>query len=941
MAVVYEAEDTSCGRRVAIKVVRPDVASRVAFSADMMRREARALVALHRETEHVVEVITAGVTDDAQHLPYYVMERLEGFTLRAVLDKKRSEKVHLAVDEAIGLVIDLATALDHAHRRSITHLDVKPENVFVHRQRHGSPILKLLDFGISAMLGDTPHRFRGTLRYAAPEQLRGERVSAATDLYALGLVLFESLTLRRPFEGVDDSNDPEALVLAQCEAVPRSVEELRAEVPPALAALVTQCLEKDPAMRPASAAAVVGRLREMQNERGETGAKPYLTGLMLVDAPGSEDPVAADTALDDAGQTGRDGAGAGAGAPDTLQALGGPSAQSEVFVTARVHPSEGTDAPVVSGSSARRSSRLALVRAAIAPRAAAHWRRALVALAALAALGGFGAMWNARGRAHPSSSAPTATSGAETAAPARRAITDHPPPKTSSPEAAAAYAAALQDLRDGLVAVAWDDLLRATTLDPSFAAAHLAIVLRMSLGVSEREQEAFAAASQNRGSLDERGLVLLHAAEALRNDPPDFVGLVAGLRAAEQRFPDDAEILLYLGGALQQSGETEQARETVERALRIDPEFAGAAWLLAATYLKTDLDRAAQAADRCLAISPAAASCLRQRSTVHAERGQCVEFEADSRRMTVVEPTGCGSYISLAEALAARGAPLESVRAARDKAAALKMVVDPVEGKLIQVRTDLDLSALAGDLASTLVAARTLDALAARDTTEGGHWLSVMRQIEVLEEEGDSAKALAVAEAFERRVPGWTANDAGGVRLYLLYARHHAGRLGDGEFRRQRAALEGEASRPGLRSEYKVRNLTPPLAPVVAIEFYSRYAETADEVSDALSRLEDVPSVFVPAEIQAFMGRVYLLAGRMDEAIPLLRRATAACTILLDVVGFMHAHLWLGQALEAKGDKAGACGAYAVILDRWKKAKPRSVTLERAAERARALGCPT
>jgi serine/threonine protein kinase len=340
MAVVYEAEDTSCGRRVAIKVVRPDVATRGAFDAERMRREARQLVSLQRKTDHVVEVITAGVTDDSHRLPYYVMELLEGHTLRTVFDRKRAEGAPLGLDEGLGIVIDLAMALDQAHRLDITHLDVKPENAFVHRQRSGTLILKLLDFGISAKLGETLGGFRGTYRYAAPEQIRGTRVSAATDLYALGLVLFEALALRRPFEPDGISLDREGWARAQCEAAAPPLAEVRSGVPPELERLVAQCLEKRPENRPPSAAFVIGRLREIRGRLGGGAAnKPYLLTLTTGTSLRFEEVISG-TALADHVRAGR--------------LPGSPvGAHSEVFVTAPVvppaappRPSSASEAPV-------------------------------------------------------------------------------------------------------------------------------------------------------------------------------------------------------------------------------------------------------------------------------------------------------------------------------------------------------------------------------------------------------------------------------------------------------------------------------------------------------------------------------------------------------------------------------------------------------------------
>jgi serine/threonine protein kinase len=286
-AVVYQAEDTTCGRQVVVKVVRPDVARRGSFTAAEMQREARLLVSLQAETEHVVEVITAGVTDDANRLPYYVMEQLIGQTLRVTLDRRLATGIPISIEEVMSMWMDLAIALDHAHKKRITHLDVKPDNAFVHQKRDGQLVMKLLDFGISTMLNGTLGSFRGTYRYAAPEQIRGERVGAATDLYALGLVMYEALAGRRPFEGPGVRLPAEEIARAHCEEPPAELQPLRPDAPAPLVNMIMACLAKRPEERPPSAAYLVGSLREMRRRAlpGPLSTRSYLETLVGKAAP--------------------------------------------------------------------------------------------------------------------------------------------------------------------------------------------------------------------------------------------------------------------------------------------------------------------------------------------------------------------------------------------------------------------------------------------------------------------------------------------------------------------------------------------------------------------------------------------------------------------------------------------------------------------------------
>jgi len=557
---------------------------------------------------------------------------------------------------------------------------------------------------------------------------------------------------------------------------------------------------------------------------------------------------------------------------------------------------------------------------------------AVISVVAVAlALGTVGLFWRAGTQSKEVHGAlPSAgTSDARTRG---RAITDHPPPRTKSPEAAAAYASALQDARDGSLAMASDELLRASKLDPTFAAASLRIVLLTRGGDLTEAREAFAAASRSRGSLDERDLLLLHAAEAQTGDPVDWSELAARLEATLDRFPDDAETLWHLGCAQEKVHDIAAARASEDRALMVDPQFAGALWAIGRMYMDVEeYDQGLPVLERCLEVSPSAASCLRVRSVIHRERGQCADFEADARRMTVVEPRGVKAYEYLASAIATRGAPLESVHAALDKAVSLQAEIDSAQAAVDRKTNELLLGALTGDIPSAASAARELDRLATDRTTESEHASSALALIDIFEEQGQPAKALAVAEDFERKLPAWTADAPLVIRSYLLYARHHAG-LADDSFKRMREALLRET----------LRGVAPLDAPTLTFRLYSLWAKTPDEVADALTFVGALPPGLSEPEALASVGKMYFLAGQPDEAIPPLRRAAASCELLSRYVPLFHdqrVHVLLGEALEAKGEKEGACEAYRVVLDLWKDAKGRSITLEKAKERSRALRC--
>jgi serine/threonine protein kinase len=257
MGTVYDVEDTSIGKRYVLKTLHPKLGAR----EDLARRvqnEARTLARLNHP--NIVDVITAGVTSDDLHLPYYVMERLNGQSLRVVLEKKGQ----LELSHAYHIGIDLLDALDHAHDKGLIHRDVKPDNIFLHRTTAGVTVTKLLDFGIVSVLDsgtrETAGRFLGTLRYAAPEQLRGEKPTPKMDVYAAALVIYEIVAGRGPF---DDEGDASRIGSAHMNKAPPRVSQFVA-VPRELESLLMAALAKDPASRPRDAFSFAASLRNLK-----------------------------------------------------------------------------------------------------------------------------------------------------------------------------------------------------------------------------------------------------------------------------------------------------------------------------------------------------------------------------------------------------------------------------------------------------------------------------------------------------------------------------------------------------------------------------------------------------------------------------------------------------------------------------------------------------
>jgi serine/threonine-protein kinase len=287
MGSLYEVEDTTVGRHYVLKTLHPELIDREDIAA-RMQQEARALGRLSHP--NIVEVITAGVTGDALKMPFYVMERLVGHNLRTVIDARKAHG-GVGFSNAFRICIDVLDALQHAHANGMVHRDVKPENIFLHRGASGATVTKLLDFGIVRMLNRqaslTRGKFIGTLRYSSPEQITGQReIGPASDVYSMGLVLYELLAGRGPF---DDAGDAFKVGAAHAGQIPPPPSRFHV-TPPAVEKLILQALEKQPEMRPSSAGAFAqglrGALHALQSTPSEATQVELLTAHHPIEVGG-------------------------------------------------------------------------------------------------------------------------------------------------------------------------------------------------------------------------------------------------------------------------------------------------------------------------------------------------------------------------------------------------------------------------------------------------------------------------------------------------------------------------------------------------------------------------------------------------------------------------------------------------------------------------------
>jgi serine/threonine-protein kinase len=252
MAEVWEAQDDILGRRVAVKVLHSHLADDSSFLA-RFRREAIAAARLAHP--NVVATYDTGVDDG---VAWIVMERVDGSTLRQVL----SASGPLSPERAVRLAVQVADALDYAHRAGVIHRDVKPANILV---AEGDRV-KVADFGIAKAAieaaedasgasfdaGDLTQSgaIVGTAKYLSPEQVNGEPVDGRSDVYALGVVLYEMLSGKVPFTGETDV----AVAVQHATATPLPLREVRPDVPAPLEAVVVRAMAKAPGERYQSAA---------------------------------------------------------------------------------------------------------------------------------------------------------------------------------------------------------------------------------------------------------------------------------------------------------------------------------------------------------------------------------------------------------------------------------------------------------------------------------------------------------------------------------------------------------------------------------------------------------------------------------------------------------------------------------------------------------------
>ncbi len=604
MGEVYEAEDTVLGERVALKTLRPELARR----EDSVRRFTREIQLARRVTHRNVCRIYDLFRHDPERdggpqreLLFLSMELLEGETLA----ERLAREGRLEPAEAARIAGEAALGLAAAHRIGVVHRDLKPSNVMLVPEAGGERVV-VTDFGLARLQSGASTEASltvegvvvGTPDYMAPEQVAGERIAPATDVYALGVVLYEMVTGERPFTG----DSPLSIAVKRLREMPRPPRTVAPEVPPELERVILRCLARNPRARYRDAAEVaaalgaggpvaaprrfpwrtvaagaaaavlvagVALLEILPGHRGRvharTGGRPAVAVLGFRNLSGNPDAAWLSTALAETvamelGSSGRlrtvPGDRVARARADLGLPAGGPLGEETL---ARIRHRLGADL-VVSGS-------YLYVRPAAAPEgelrvdAVVQDARTGEIVASCTERGREGALLELVAAAGATLRARLGVAGGE-AAPTLRASFP------TSPQAARLYAEGLEALRRFDAVAALDALRRAAELAPSSPLVHVALSTAWSqLGYETRAREEAKRAEQLAASLPREQRLLIQARH--REATHDWTAAAKIYAALRTLYPDELAHGLALANAQVRAGRPDEALATVAELRRL------------------------------------------------------------------------------------------------------------------------------------------------------------------------------------------------------------------------------------------------------------------------------------------------------------------------------------------------------------------------------------
>lgn len=874
MGQVYKAFDPRLERTVALKViVVPERASRNdserlagEFSGRLLR-EARAVASLSHP--NVVGIYDVGESGDRLYL---AMEYVVGTTLRAL-----ATSTEISAGRKLRWLVDVARALEVAHRAGLVHRDVKPENVMI--REDGA--VKVLDFGIARRTMPNAEdqqkvdtvtgggAITGTPVYMAPEQIKGRDVDARCDQFAWGVMAYELLAGERPWS---DNGDVLQLVAKVLTDPPPPLRKQAKDVPGAVEETIVRALAKEPDARFPSMADVADAIEPFATQT-TGGDRVRITPR----ASESDDP-------------------------------------SAFAATTRVPTSVSVAPPIAESAQPQRTTEPKLAKAHKRRRSRRKLRQLALPLALLAALA-------------------TVVVLVRKSTVAVNAGPDASRPLSTVPEAESAYKEAMQQWHDGATGKSRTTLRHAIELDPTFAAAHLQLAIQTVQDNPSDAQASFQSAFEHRHMLLPRDSALLEACEPYVRPRPDLDEWETRLTAAVFQFPRDAELQFFLGRARERQGADEAAKTAYEAAVRLDSAFVPALAALAnAERNLGHVQEALSATERCIKQSPVAATCLETRYRLLSDLGDCHRAREEASQWRTLEPTSAAASSTFARALFADGAPRPSVEEALARAWSL---FPPLKRASSEQWDRMYLAIVDGDLARADQLARDFEAQLPPSADQYDHAMPARVRINVLYEADELEAAVKVAHQFLDKMDAWAAYPFSPDASIAFYEPlYRAGEIKKPELDRQRARWterERERLAGGDRSSRAAWGIW---------SIWGGFAETKEEALEAIGRMPQVPLPVGSrraVSLDFAVGKVYALVGRADLALPSLVRVTSTCSSLEDAMLVARARYYLGMAHEAKNEKQDAREAYQRVLAAWPKGT-RSRTTRWAAQRLEALG---
>jgi eukaryotic-like serine/threonine-protein kinase len=846
-----------------------------------MLREARAVASLSHP--NVVAIYDVGESDGRLYL---AMEYVVGSSLRNLVGNKE-----LPLPRRIRWLIDVARALEAAHKAGIIHRDIKPENVMV-REDGG---IKVLDFGIARrqQVNKKPEdqhvvdtitgggSIAGTPVYMAPEQIKGGEVDARCDQFGWGVMAYELVVGERPWE---ESGDVLSLVANILTEPAPAIKQHVPDVPAVVEETILRALSKKADMRFPSMSDVADALEPFATLTTGGGDRVRVTPR----PPAHDDPAYAAT--------------------------------TRVPTTVSID-SEKSKTPSVSSSGSPGKLTDEILKEEETPR-----RRALSLAAPLVLLGALAAavyvVKTSSGK--PVGPLPPITSSATSR------------PLSSVPAAEVAYKDAVSLWHDGAGAKARAALTRAVDLDPTFAAAHLELALQYAgLNETSSAQASFQSAYEHRHMLIPRDERLLQASEPYIRAKPDVEEWETRMTSVVFEYPRDPELQFYLGRSRQLQGEHEGARQAFEASVRLDEGFVpGLAAMAKAEQSLGNTAEGLATTERCIKRSPVASTCVQTRFELLFAAGECKRAKEEASTWGSLEPQSPLPFAKLARALYADGAPRPSIEEVLSRRWGL--LANAQKRREEETWDKTLLSVIDGDFNRADDLAKEHDAALPPTADSSDHARPHLLRMNLLMEVDRMKDAAKVAHAFLDRMAAWPSYPFSADPSIDFYEPiYRSGEWTKRELEEKRNEwLEKERRRI---NEGSGGNKNPRTNWFQWAAVFGSFAETREEAADALDRTprddngqRSPPSAMTLVDFS--LGKVFVLLNRFDEAIPHLERVTTTCESFDRVMVITKARLLLAQAHEGKGDPQKAKLYYDKVVETWPKGTP-SKTLKRAQER--------